>query len=581
MVERDPPEVFFVPEEQRVWSNASRTVAFCGWQTRTVAERGGSHWQEHARGLTAYSGHMLPKGRGPWEAGGSANELARRYGRTAPPDCNDEFGGVYTALELPRLGRGFVLTDPFGGGVLYMGSNERLVAIANRAALVARVTARPGERPARDVEGIGWLPFIGYIAGDSTGFAGVRALPVGAHIEIEPEGRCTVRRRDTPVWCERDSAWAELSSDDAIELAREDLLENMRAVAALPGTKSCRLTGGKDSRLVLALMLAAGVQGGFRFLTGGADAPDMVVAQRVAERFGLDHAPSATSAPSRTSEWIGRQVRVHAYKTSGMLGAWKTRGETMGTREISVRGQFGELMASYYDVGRSPSSRGDLFDLLLHRLRPDPGGFLREEAKEEYRRQIREWIAAQLDAGAEPGDVPDIFFLEQRLHRWFGTTEELNGLSPRVYPLQTLLGLRSAFHLGQRARRVDLLRFELMRRCCEPLAKMPFAGKKWNPGVYATLPNAADYRAAAPHTGTTPLRWQEASWEAAKPLLERYLVADGSNALFSILDWKRVSAAARSDEPLARSQKRQLYNALGAAIWLGGHEESVRVPAPS
>jgi hypothetical protein len=128
---------------------------------------------------------------------------------------------------------------------------------------------------------------------------------------------------------------------------------------------------------------------------------------------------------------------------------------------------------------------------------------------------------------------------------------------------------------------VDLLRFELMRRCSETLAKMPFARKKWNADVYAALPDAADYRAVAPYTGTTSMRWQEASWEAAKPLLEHYLVADGSNPLFSILDWKRVSGAVRSAEPLARSQKRQLYNALGAAIWLGGHEERVRIPAPS
>ena len=76
-------------------------------------------------------------------------------------------------------------------------------------------------------------------------------------------------------------------------------------MAALPSDRRhADITGGRDSRLILALMLEAGVTDAFDFRTIGAPhAPDAVVGARIAERFGL--LPSTSTKNRKLSSGLG------------------------------------------------------------------------------------------------------------------------------------------------------------------------------------------------------------------------------------------------------------------------------------
>ena len=99
------------------------------------------------------------------------------------------------------------------------------------------------------------------------------------------------------------------------------------------------ITGGRDSRLVLALMLSEGITDQFVFTTfGSPQLPDTIVATAIADRFGLDHRAATRPAPSESlasavaaamaSEPVTyeQRIRDHLWVTSGLLSIWDLRG---------------------------------------------------------------------------------------------------------------------------------------------------------------------------------------------------------------------------------------------------------------
>jgi hypothetical protein len=58
-------------------------------------------------------------------------------------------------------------------------------------------------------------------------------------------------------------------------------------------------------------------------------------------------------------------------------------------------------------------------------------------------------------------------------------------------------------------------------------------------------------------------------------IMRRFLGEDAPSALFEIIDPVATRRALDQFHTLREPQRRQLYGALSAAIWLGGHEIAV------
>jgi hypothetical protein len=100
---------------------------------------------------------------------------------------------------------------------------------------------------------------------------------------------------------------------------------------------------------------------------------------------------------------------------------------------------------------------------------------LSDEGAKLVRRQIRSWVDEQLDAGIDPADVPDMFYLLKRMGTWAGpghgcvefvrdTTSPL--WSPRLLP--DLLGLPA----GERAH--ELFHKRVLEQLAPELVDVPF-----------------------------------------------------------------------------------------------------------
>lgn len=378
--------------------------------------------------------------------------------------------------------------------------------------MAARAVAPEGLE--RDPLAAAWLPFLSQgIVGNRTGFTKTTVVPQGAAVELSPAYGARLRSLDTAPWMPS----VELPADEAalVELVREDMLDNVASLARLPAG-SCRadITGGRDSRLILALLLAAGLADGMELRTTGEEhAPDAVVGRAIAERFGLAHRLQVP-APMPEEQFLGR-LATHVFQTSGMVSAHTLKGGVGCAPGISMSGVMGELFRANHWVGRLDSV-GALVEGLDRTFPLDALGILRPDVEEELRSELAVELAGRVDVGgASPQDHIDSYYIRNRIRRWLGTIEE-HGEAGRVFPLYSMAGLQAAFALGAERRWQERLVFGVMRSLSPELAKMPFADRGWDPAAVGDLPDGADHQQPPViYEGPRPVGWQR-----ARPLVE-------------------------------------------------------------
>jgi hypothetical protein len=149
-----------------------------------------------------------------------------------------------------------------------------------------------------------------------------------------------------------------------------------------------------------------------------------------------------------------------------------------------------------------------------------------------------------------------------------------------VIPLYSLRGAQAAFALGPIKRRGELLHFEIMRRACDRLAKMPFANATWSTTVASTLtgPDGPDEYVRPPQTATSEAKveWQATRLEQHRDVLESYLLDEPSNPVFEVISRDAVEKVLAGPAVTDNLALRGLYGALTAALWLGRHEIPAR-----
>jgi hypothetical protein len=269
--------------------------------------------------------------------------------------------------------------------------------------------------------------------------------------------------------------------------AARRLVAAVRALADWPGRPSVvPVTGGRDSRLVLAAALASGID--FEVRTGGEHGePDVEVARRLSEVARrehrlLEHDPHG----NMESDWR-RAAEVVALASSGTASLADAAGYPLGPRAGPLAlwhsGQGGEIARAYYGSGERLDRNG-LAEHLYRRFvgrRPGRVELLSEEGRRRVQREVRAFVDEQLDAGVDPVDVPDMFYLLKRMGTWAGpghgcvelvrdTTSPL--WTPRLLP--DLLGLPAP----ERAREVFHRR--VLERLAPELVDIPFErGEGW------------------------------------------------------------------------------------------------------
>ena len=351
------------------------------------------------------------------------------------------------------------------------------------------------------------------------------------------------------------------------------------------GPVQLSLTGGKDSRLIAAALVKAGVP--VTAVTHGfADHPDVVVAAEIARRLGIEHAVRTPTAPGQRVDVLGR-IRATVLVADGMLSAFENVGRPISASTVSAStgpatsspvtagGHGGELLRGGYaeTAGRSgapgglpsalslrralsPARRAARSAELLRRLTTRHLGLIRRGPAASYVASLAPWTPR---LARHPLAALDDFYLVNRAGRWSAAARQAYLLRERlVQPLfddRVVLAARTV-PLADRVR--GTLSAEVLTELSPALADVPLAGK--------------------PPAGTeAPFDWRRQYGEEVASFLRGYILDQGtSGGLFNVV--ARPAAEALLRPPHA--DRATVWALATLACLTSGDYRNAREPAP-
>jgi hypothetical protein len=397
-----------------------------------------------------------------------AGDDGRELARVVPPMCL-----LHLAPD-----RGWLLNDGLGAAQLYLHRGPRGWAITNRLALLAAlgVSLRPR------AEDWALRLSLPYFPDARTGFADVAYVGPGTRCRMDAAGLTLERADALGRWLTGPA----VPLDVAMGAVVRSVDEYLGLAARRCRVFACGLSGGRDSRAVVAAVRASGHP--FRLRTKGADdSEDVRVARRLAEAAGLplrvkresEVAPDPgdpadlARAVRLALRWQGGAMIVHKHKTLFARGRRFTAGA------VNVMGQYGEVLrgrllrlagGGALDGAGPAAAYAAVVDGLLARAprfwRPEVAAWVRDET-------------ARL-ARAVPDGIPGLaerleaFYILQDVRRW--TTGALRAqFAATLTPLLTPATLWAACHAPAEARLREAFHAAVIARHAPEWVDVPVA----------------------------------------------------------------------------------------------------------
>lgn len=560
----------FAPRHHVAVESIDRQVRLECWHAE--AEQDGGTWAVRSSGTTFVVGDLRSSGQSWGPPSGWAAHLADDVESRPAAAVQQALQGVFLAGHLDVEGRGWVVSDGLGMRCLYWGENEELVAVSSRAALVAQLLSRGGSPP-KDADSAAWLPFAGHRFGERTGYVGVRLARPGDRLSVEP-GR--VRWTPTnPLVVAPDHELRGASLAELAERVELDVGEALRHALAHPADRHVvRLTGGKDSRLLLAIVVRAGLADAFAYETvGPPDHPDVRIAAELCAELGLRHEAGFLGAtPARPYE---DRFRHFVDATAGLVnGAEMSRPAE--SQDLQLTGLGGEPLRRYAQLTDEQLADPTL-QLAFPRRRFGRLDLVRADVADVLYREVRHRLDTEPSAAADPLDRVHALFAGGRMRfARFGAREELEG-SRRVHPLYSAVAVQAAMAMDPADRCGELLFAEVMRRASPKLVAVGFANSGWGPRARRHLAGEAD-GVSAPTTAapvevevpSAPPVMAQIAGTASAPRVDLLteVLADATNPAWGVLDRDRAIDALGRYSELTNRQRHELLGAATMAVWL-------------
>jgi hypothetical protein len=490
-----------------------------------------------------------------WEVNGEANgrkPLDPRFYLAPPEQWMHSLDGRCTAVRYDDAeGSLDVYSDPLGSYPVYSAKpGDGTIWLTNKPALLVDLLGLRGLRP----RALASFFTCSWAFGGETVWEGIDRLPrASLHRFTRTGGHEAVT-----LLAAKTVASYFGSGTDWHESART-LVETVRAGADWPG-RSLRvpLTGGRDSRVVFAGAVAAGIEFeattiAFPHAPGFPDTVDVTLARRLASESGRAHAVTRAE-PGLGVRDSARLLRLLA---NGAVSVGTTSAltppATSARLPIIQSGQGGEIARAYYGIGTG--SAAELAQSIYrHIVPPLPRPIVTGEAEELVRRYVVDWVGRRLDEGIAPVDVPDAFYLLEKMPNWAGPSIGVyEWTSDTLAPLWNARLLPHEVGSPPEEREREIFHLRMLEELSPALASVPFTGAppRWPGFASGRSSRIQHYRALASkvaqelqrrtqaHRARSPDAGDAFTAEALNET-RRYALDAPSHPAWDVLDRKRV-----------------------------------------
>lgn len=367
-----------------------------------------------------------------------------------------------------------VAVDWLGFHQLYWWQGDGVAAVSSSARALA-VLAGGGFDPA----GLGAQALIGWQVSDATIFRDVRAVPPATVVTLDA-GEASLRRYAEPP---ARPAQAPALDDAAAEMAAL-LREWQTGYLADHPDATLQLTGGHDSRILLAAVPQKERAGVAALTLGDPTSPDVTIAARLAARDGLTHQVyrldlQQPPTPEEAHTLALAAARALECQASPLALAPLMLAEADLPQGHRLAGLGGEVARGFYYAGQPAGATTS--PALVERLAK--WRLFSNEAVEDgvlaptFVAQAREGTLARLGGLFPAGDwlrATDDFYLFHRMHRWAGGHGTVAAVR-RFYvnPMFDRRFVELALAVDPADKRDSLLLGRIMTRLDPELARIP------------------------------------------------------------------------------------------------------------
>lgn len=444
-----------------------------------------------------------------------ASELARCW-----DDRVHELDGFFCGIRiLKRTGQVELQFDSFGVHPIYYWNAGNTWLISNSVAVIDEFI---GELEL-DPVGVGRFLAMGWMAGNRTLRGGVRAFPAGEHWtwgrnQSAPQVKQTSRH--IAIVAKKKS---KLSRADTLQLS-QDLAIPLKSLERDIGNLMCPLTGGKDSRMLAALLANNDIPARY-YTYGNQVGVDGEIASRVAAELGVEHENLLTDSASLLENWDA-EIEKFILQGDGLspvqLVMSTSVAERVATNPLSVRiaGGGGALgRAQYFNPLQEfrGATIGDIQQNIARRFVSDSDGMMRPAATRLARSFTDKAISRYAEQGFHPEDINDAFYLYERGGRRTGqvmhtTTHLRDSYSP--YFSRALVA--AIFSVDIKVRRTEAIHYQLIEMLAPHVLNLPCESGPWksrsaSKNYYKELMQQVRRRISARIAQRLPVRQQQAA----------------------------------------------------------------------
>lgn len=324
--------------------------------------------------------------------------------------------------------------------------------------------------------------FHGAPHGGLTPVREIGLLGPATRTSVDRDGRQITEGRPCAIPDERRGETLEQSAERCLAVLEGRFADIARA---FPGGTDTALSGGYDSRLILALLRRQGERPGLH-VYGRSDSDDVRVAQAICtgEKLALDHTDKGRLPlpdPAEQQEIVRRNlIAFDGYPCDGIFdggGDLATRMARCEGGRLALNGGCGEVFRNFFYLPERRLSADAMRRVFWHQYDPEAGG----EAFDE-RAYARDFARRVGDTFGVPPDLPldrqrlDALYPYFRCRWWMGRNTSLNarlghGLTPFADPEVVAAGLAAP----RRHKAFGRLQAMMIRRADPALAAYPSA----------------------------------------------------------------------------------------------------------
>lgn len=427
--------------------------------------------------ITLLIGHCFEFGQASrlWSAEDVFSRLNRH--ELNPQLCRADLGGDYSIIHIQTNGLVLAFGDACSMESLFVRQGPSSVELSNRIALLER----PAERQSGFDFAYALSPALtAFHASGGTFLNAVRRFEID-EVLFRKEGEAVQFSKMTPSIYERgrlslvhDQQHIESLLSQGIEQSIAWLNYATRNIERL----DVAITGGKDSRAVVAMCVAAGLSDRIRLFTNGEDDhPEVIIGRAVADTLGLEHERRAViKKPETALSDFFENIAVHCFQAEAMMSPWDTQNRAGYPRGINVGGLCGEYLRPFRNsVGKV---QDDLRQIVRYR---DPLGVISPDISGRICTGIFGRLTRYKEHGAHDSDMANLYHFSEAYSGWLSPALRLNAYAiTTLKPLNNVTLNQVSFALPAEQRATEFLHYSIMEHCAEKLLDLPFFVQEWS-----------------------------------------------------------------------------------------------------